>query len=155
MKKYLIAVLLLFIPCVTYALTMCARDNSLVISLVPGYKATSVNYDNYTFEWGATMAYGRILGEATCLSDDEKNKYTDAENKISQDLPKAFKGNDDQGSVRGDCYCRITHPALSRWVLMLDNYHTSCSAFCAQVCSQRMSDAAGGSRQALFNAIGK
>ena len=125
MKKYIIAVLLLFIPCVTYALTMCARDNSLVISLVPGTFITK-NYKNSEGIWNRVLNYGTILGESTCLSEEEAER-------LSKDTPKGLKGVDDKGVVRDHVACRLTHPALSDWIIV--NIRTDCSVHNAMFCS--------------------
>lgn len=151
MKKYLIAVLLLFIPCVTYALTMCARDNSLVIVLnrndVGGATGSFGRNENM---WRVNFTYGTIIGEATCLSESEK------ENVSFTDYPKGLHGVNSASEQRLYCYCRMTHPALSDWVY-ITNYsesetcHGQCTGFCAQT--------AAGTRinlnTKLFNAIGR
>ena len=150
MKKYLIAVLLLFIPCVTYALTMCARDNSLVVALNPsvvGGATSAINRNEYI--WRVNFTYGTIIGEATCLSETEK------ENVSLSDYPKGLHGKDERSENRLYCYCRMTHPALSAWVHVI-SYSSAeecinCTGFCAQT--------AAGSRISintrLFNSIGK
>lgn len=125
MKKYIIAMLLLFIPCVTYALTMCARDNSLVISLVSGI-VKDYSWNQGEFTWRMNFDYGTLLGEATCLSDAEVEK-------ISSDTPTALYGLDPDGNPRGNCYCRLAHPALSAWQLVIGNQS---SEYCRLNCSR-------------------
>ncbi|MDW2994648.1 MAG: hypothetical protein R8N24_01300 [Alphaproteobacteria bacterium] len=154
MKKYIVAIMILFIPCVTYALTMCARDNSLVVALnggIPGDNTQTFNRDEFT--WRVNFEYGTILGEATCLSEAEGGKpmlgtgnagyhpYINTNNQmLSQDIPKGYRGtspvnteNPELGTQRIYCWCRMTHPAMSRWVFNRETAYcaTSCTDYCA------------------------
>ena len=147
MKKYIIAVLLLFIPCVTYALTMCARDNSLVVALNSSENGINYFTDPNEWIWYANFDYGRILGEATCLSWNEVSL-------LSQDTPKALRGVDAGNSTRLNCYCRITHPALSNWHLLESITGNECSAYCLSRCAVYFVQRSA-LRSSLFNAIGK
>ena len=151
MKKYLIAVLLLFIPCVTYALTMCARDNSLVVALNGGIPGTTSSYSDPEDIWRVNFEYGTIIGEATCLSKTETGggpgpatayrEYYHYKNingeMISQDIPKGLTGHDADGNHRSYCMCRMTHPALSRWVFYekMDNSNLNCMDYCPRNCA--------------------
>ena len=171
MKKYILATLILFIPCVTYALTMCARDDSLVISLVGGINGISgTNTHNAAeFVWRVDYNYGTILGEATCLSNAEGGQpsggagvMTNVDGEmLSHDIPKGYKGtspanaeNPELNTERGHCWCRMTHPASSRWVFQYSNNAPYCSATCAYNCAlNAFSDV--GWRSALFRAVGK
>lgn len=150
MKKYLIAVLLLFIPCVTYALTMCARDNSLVISLasgVVGANKTGVNNPEYL--WSVGFSYGTLVGEATCLSANEVERDL-------KDIPKGLHGKDNTSTDRLYCYCRMTHPALSGWGgsnKFVSAY--DCINTCASYCARNVNAGDTYLRKALFNSIGR
>ena len=174
MKKYILAILILFIPCVTYALTMCARDDSLVISLVGGINGitgtnTADKYNAAEFVWRVDYNYGTILGEATCLSNAEGGQPSGAAGvmtnvdgeMLSHDIPKGYKGtspanadNPELSTERGHCWCRMTHPASSRWVFRRSDIAANCSVYCASYCA---GDAFGnvGWRSALFRAVGK
>lgn len=150
MKKYFIAVLLLFIPCVTYALTMCARDNSLVISLdsgVVGANKTGANNPEYL--WSVGFSYGTLVGEATCLSANEAERDL-------KDIPKGLHGKDDTSTDRLSCYCRMTHPALSGWAYTAKFTNTyDCHNTCAAYCARNINAGDTSTRKRLFNTIGK
>ena len=147
MKKYLIAVLLLFIPCVTYALTMCARDNSLVISLAQGLRGKGYEGNNKEFTWGVDFEFGKILGEATCLSEAAGGapgtvySYINANGEmLSYDIPAGLYNVDKDGNERGYCWCRMKHPALSRWCYTkLDTENSQwCKNNCVTYCAIRI-----------------
>ena len=150
MKKYIIAVLILFIPCVTYALTMCARDNSLVISLDPRVVGANktVAY-NSEYLWSVGFSYGTLVGEATCLSANEVERDL-------KDIPKGLHGKDNTSTDRLYCYCRMTHPALSGWGG--SNIFASsqdCMNNCAAYCARNVNAGDTYLRKALFNSIGR
>ena len=156
MKKYLIAVLLLFIPCVTYALTMCARDNSLVISLYPGSTLKDISYNLAEYTWSGTFDSGTILGEATCLGQAEGGWPSPVNpgcvvnsngNRVDSSIPKGFgKGQ--------FCWCRMTHPGFSSWVFAANhNSAGTCVTSCAKSCTSILTN--GNFIKALFYNIGK
>lgn len=150
MKKYIIAVLILFIPCVTYALTMCARDNSLVISLDSGVVgANKIVANNPEYLWSVGFSYGTLVGEATCLSGNEAERDL-------KDIPKGLHGKDNTSTDRLYCYCRMTHPALSGWGWS-NSFVSSqdCMNNCAAYCARNVNAGATYLRKALFNSIGR
>ena len=164
MKKYIIAVLLLFIPCVTYALTMCARDDSLVVTLNSGPNAGTGTYNASDFTWREDYIY-TILGEATCLSELEgglsttQGSMTNIDgNKVDQSVQKGLQGIYNDDSVYGArkyCWCRMTHPALSRWVIVQDmGTIVNCRNTCAERCYAHMK-VTPEFRKGMFNSIGK
>lgn len=170
MKKYIIAVLILFIPCVTYALTMCARDDSLVVALNSGINGDGTpTYNRNEFTWRVNFTYGTILGEATCLSAAEGGVAPEMGSivnsngdMIPQSVPKGRSGQSDPNPDNPDldrkrvyCWCRMTHPAMSRWVFREDR-----GDMCAYTCAEYCSTANGVNmtshlRKAMFNSIGK
>ena len=159
MKKYILATLILFIPCVTYALTMCARDNSLVVALNPSISGTGT-YNVKEFMWRANFEYGTILGEATCLAAYE-TEAVDSNGYISQDIPKGLFGtapinpdNPEANRSRRFCFCRMTQPAMSHWVYMND-LGSGCSVSCAQYCFLDGMRNSPIFRAKIFNSIGQ
>ena len=124
MKKYIIVFLFLFTPCVTHAITMCAKNNSLVGSV----RVTTVGTITTTFSqseplWRVDFPWGTIFGEATLLSEAEGGKprslfgITNVDgNMIPMDTPAGLVGYDENGNPREYCWCRMTHPMISRWV---------------------------------------
>ena len=173
MKKYIIAVLLLFIPCVTYALTMCARDNSLVVALNGWIPGITTSYDDLDDIWRADFEYGTIIGEATCLSEaetgggpgpvteiSENYPYKNINGEmISQDFPKGLNGKDKQGNPRIYCMCRMTHPAFSRWVFSKSiGANLNCMNYCPGYCATGAGSNNAIERQVrihMFESIGK
>ena len=171
MKKYIVAIMILFIPCVTYALTMCARDDSLVISLVGGTNGIngSNKYNASEFTWRVDYNYGTILGEATCLSAAEGGQPSggagvmtnvDGE-KLPHSIPKALRGtskpnaeNPDLSTERAHCWCRMAHPASSRWVFRSSPSAAYCTSNCAGDCAGYANSNVAW-RSALFRAVGE
>ena len=165
MKKYIIATILFFVPCIAYAITMCARDDSLVVALNYEVDGTSNSYNPSEFTWRADFPYGTLLGEATCLARNENglgggigSPYIfQSGNMLSYDIPKALHGSNN-GYTRGNCWCRITHPALSRWVFLREyavNSGNLCTTNCAHDCSLIYNNPDYYPlRKGLFNAIG-
>ena len=149
MKKYIIAVLLLFIPCVTYALTMCARDNSLVVALNANLIGNSAGVNASEFTWAVKYDYGTVLGEGTCLSVNEVEQSLD-------NIEKGLYGYDNTGVARTDCYCRLKHPALSRWTHSTHFTNLSdCRNACVDYCTRSASGGDTRFRVAMFNSIGR
>ena len=162
MKKVLFAFLLLLIPCAGGALTMCVRDSSLVVSLDQSIAGSNYSHNASEMVWWTEFSYGRIYGEATCLSAAEGGKpsgsmgvITNADGvMLSQDVPSGFKNKDADGNDRGYCWCRMTHPAYSRWVFGNSSSASNCASACAYYCaSNARSDAA--LRSGLFGSVGK
>ena len=149
MKKYILATLILFIPRVTYALTMCARDDSLVVALNPNLTGSIVGVNNPEFTWSVKYDYGTVLGEGTCLSANEAEQSLD-------NIEKGLHGYDNTGTARMDCYCRLKHPALSRWTYSTPFTSVSdCRNYCGTYCARSASQGDTRVRTAMFNSIGR
>lgn len=140
MKKYIIAVFVFFVPCVTHAITMCAKNNSLVGSVTSWAGSNSFAEDWSKTEpfWRVAAPFGTIFGEATKLSASEGGEpskqysITNIDGKmIPMDTPAGLVGNDENGNPREYCWCRMTHPMISRWV----NAHVTTYATCQQNCA--------------------
>ena len=162
MKKVLIVGLMLLMPCVGGALTMCVRDSSLVVSLDQSIGGTTNGNNASEMLWWTEFSYGRIYGEATCLSEAEGGKASSMGTttnsngeKLSQDIPAGLKNKDADGNDRGYCWCRMTHPAYSRWVFNYSSYSAStCASDCARNCGNSARDYAA-LRGGLFGSVGK
>ncbi len=140
MKRILILVGL-FLPLSVGAMTMCTRDRSLVISLDPSINGTSYDKNNSEWKWWVDFSYGRVYGDATCLSAAEglgrttgQGAYYGVEDyaKTTITAEPALSGLDADGNERMYCWCKMTHPASSRWVF--NNANASASA-CVSMCS--------------------
>ena len=162
MQKVLIVGLMLLMPCVGGALTMCVRDSSLVVSLDQSIGGTTNGNNASEMLWWTEFSYGRIYGEATCLSEAEGGKPSGSMGVItnsngemlSQDIPAGLKNKDADGNDRGYCWCRMTHPASSRWVFNNSHSASRCASLCANNCG-RYAQSSAALRGGLFGSVGK
>lgn len=145
MKRFFYMFLMLCPLCV-FATDMCARDGTMVFVFDPrsssnGYK---MSYDGWV--WTRNFAFGNIAGEATCVSDAEV-----ANNAMGAGLD----GADADGNPRINCYCRMTHPMMSDWVLNVV-LKTGCPD-CPRRCASTSADTGyvGGYWSKLFDSIGR
>ena len=156
MKNVLVVSLMLLMPYVANALDMCVRDSAMVVSLDPAVGGSSYKSNASEMTWAAVFSYGTIYGEATCLSDADgtpsENTMGVYTNSKGEMLP-----NDDtfvQRKDGGHCWCRMTHPASSRWVFYSSSSASNCASACAYNCgysAQRYAALRGG----LFGSVGK
>jgi hypothetical protein len=142
-----IAMFILLTFCVpAYATTMCALEDTTAVILDPSVNGTGYKYDVNTFTWNTTFPYGTIYGVAACLSVGGGSP----QGTINYDLDAG--GGEKEG---GYCWCKMTHPASSRWVF----YHSGTSASgCASVCTDycgRHAISSVALRSGLFGSVGK
>lgn len=164
MKNVLVVSLMFLMPCVGDALTMCVRDDSLVISLDKSFSGTNSGYNASEMLWWIDFSYGRIYGEATCLSEAEGGKpsgsmgvITNSNGKmLSQDIPAGLKNTDADADAneRVYCWCRMTNPAYSRWVFNYLSSVSGCASYCARYCGYHAQTNAA-LRGGLFGSVGK
>ena len=139
MKKYILAFLILFIPCVTHAITMCARNDTLVGSLNPVIDNNAKETFSYSEPyWRLVTSFGTIFGESTKLSAAEGGEpsgqysLTNTDGKmIPMDTQAGLVGDDANGNPREYCWCRMTHPMVSRWVSPTPMGYATCNNECA------------------------
>ena len=138
----IISVILFAIP--TYAVDMCASENAIVIVLDPSIQPTSSSHDAPTFTWHAVFSYGTITGISACL------------NYNSGQSDQANNGTVFGGEQKGNyCWCKITHPAVSKWVYTGNNT-SDCATACTGYCKSYVGGSASsnvGKRGALFKTI--
>ena len=156
MKNLLVVSLMLLMPCVGGALDMCVRDSAMVVSLDPAVGGSSYKNNASEMTWATVFSYGTIYGEATCLSDADgtpsENTMGVYTNSKGEMLP-----NDDtfvQRKDGGHCWCRMTHPASSRWVFNYSNSASYCASACASDCGYNARSNAA-LRVGLFGSVGK
>ena len=156
MKRVLFILVMMMIPCVGGALTMCVRDSAMVVSLDPAVGGTGNKYNAAEMVWSATFPYGTIYGEATCLSaadgtpsENTMGVYTNSKGEM---LPRGDVFT--QRLDGGYCWCRMTHPAYSRWVFGSSNSASACASACADYCGNGARDSAA-LRAGLFGSVGK
>ena len=142
MKKCLFLIFFI-IPVITFAQTMCVRDNSLVISLDVSIIGTGSGANASESIWWGDFPYGRIYGESTCLSLDEGLGQTTSGAYYGTDeyantlitAEPGLSGSDINGNERTYCWCRMTHPATSAWTFK-ENAPQRCSTNCAVRCAR-------------------
>ena len=141
MMKKLLMIVALLMPVCAVATDMCARDDIMVMVFDPQVNGTSNGNNATEWRWWTDFAYGRVAGDATCLSAAEGLGRTSgmgayygtgdyANTFITADA--GLNGLDADGNERKYCWCKMTHPASSRWVF--NNAYASASA-CVSNCS--------------------
>ena len=147
--KRLILLFFILAPMWANAQTMCVRDKSLVISLDSGISGTDYGHNPSEWIWWVDFSYGRIYGDATCLSAAEglgrtsgMGKYYGIDNYASTfiDVESGLSGTDVNGDARLHCWCRVTHPIFSHWVYGSNTVYysaTDCKSKCPDNCANR------------------
>ena len=163
MKK-LFFILSLIVPAIATAQTMCVRDKSLVISLDKGVGGTGSGSNASEMIWWTDFSYGRIYGEATCLSAAEglgrtvtMGAYYGVEEYATTPITAevGLNGKDDNGNERKYCWCRATHPVSSRWVFNgLRPSASECASWCAYLCGSNVQASAATLRGGVFGSVG-
>ena len=138
---YLLIGVLLSMP--AGATTMCALEDTTAVILDPSINGTSSKYDVNTFTWNTTFPYGTIYGVAACLSVNGGTQGT-----MNPDLDAG--GGEKEG---GYCWCKMTHPASSRWIFYSSSAST-CASICTSRCGSIVKDNAA-MRSGLFGSVGK
>ena len=161
MKK----IALIFLICVmqpAFATEMCARNNMIVVPLDSNVGGSTSSYNQAEMVWSATFPYGVISGEATCLSAAEGGKpsgsmgsYTNVDgDMLEQSVPAGLRHYDADNNDRGYCWCRMTHPASSRWVIGISHSASYCASSCAYYCAS-IAHSNAAVRSGLFGSVGK
>ena len=162
MKKVLI-IMALVMAAPVMATEMCARNDTVVVALDAAVAGTGTGSNNIEYIWWTLFPYGRIYGLSTCLSAAEGGKPSGGQgsyiNSDGQMLPQdealaGRTGQDEDGNDRGYCWCKMTHPASSRWVFHLSYSALNCASSCAANCGVRARDNAA-LRSGLFGSVGK
>ncbi|MBP3544856.1 MAG: hypothetical protein J6J82_00935 [Alphaproteobacteria bacterium] len=163
MIKKILCVLCILMCVPAFATEMCARNDTIVIPLDSNVKGTSNGNNAAEATWWAIFSYGRIYGLSTCLSAAEGGKpsggqgsYTNSDgNMLPQDEALAGRtGQDPDGNDRGYCWCKMTHPASSRWVFHYSSSASRCASACANDCGIHAHYNAA-LRSGLFGSVGK
>jgi len=128
MKKiFLMMMCGLFIAIPAFGTNMCVDDDTVAVVLDPSQNGTSGGQSPLstgTGEWNVTFAWGRVYGVSACLSAN----YGAALDEIT-DNGAIVVGREINGIY---CYCRMTHPAASRWVFRFSR--SDCASICAFTC---------------------
>ena len=164
MKKFLL-LCCLFVPFCASATDMCARDDVMIMVFDPNVSGTG-NSNALDWTWHTNFAYGRVAGDATCLSKDEglgrtsgQGEYYGVDDYANSfiDAVTGLHGLDNNGNARLYCWCRMTHPVLSKWVYNM-SYSTAdkCKSDCVNHCGKNVPSfgATYSLRVGAFNSIG-
>ena len=129
---------------VANATDMCARNDTMVFVFDKELNGASHGSNATEWTWWASFAYGRVSGEATCLSATEglgrttdRGAYygTGEYANTFIDVEPGLHGTDSDGNERRYCWCKMTHPFSSRWVFDYDFASASgCVSSCANHC---------------------
>ena len=141
MRK-IIFLIALVLPICTYATDMCARDDTMVLVLDKSASCPGYSSNQQEWIWSKTCQYGRIAGDATCLSLNEglgqtrQGAYYGAGEYANTLITtkSGLSGQDVDGNERKYCWCRMTHPLMSVWVLY-GTTPSACNNVCAQYCA--------------------
>ena len=140
MKKLLIILCTLFIG-TSYASTMCVADTAVAVVLDPSIAGTGYTNSAANMTWTTNFPYGDVSGIALCST-----------------TPKTGTGSypvsDPDESGGGQyCYCKATHPVLSRWVFLSANGSSAnCASNCASGCGYNVRYYAG-FRSSMFGSV--
>ena len=120
MKKYIIMISM-FLVGVAHASVMCSDSDYVTLVLDPSIEGISYPYNAANMTWNTVFPYGNVSGVAVC--NDTGGTY-------------AVASNDEQTETGGvKCWCKMTHPAVSRWVFSSSGSSSSdCSDYCARNC---------------------
>ncbi len=144
MKRILVIFIMLCFVTPLYATTMCASEDTTAVILDPSINGTGYKNDSNTMTWNTTYPYGTIYGVAACLSVNGGTQGT-----INYDLDAG--GGEKEG---GYCWCRMMHPASSRWVFNRSDSASNCASDCAGTCGHNARGNAA-LRSGLFGSVGK
>ena len=148
MRKIIFACAFVFVGAVCHATEMCARNDTVIVPLEAANNGLSSGYNNNEFTWWVDFDFGRIYGYSTCLSADEglgrtgtmgayygTGEYANAFINVDPGLT----GTDANGNERKYCWCKMTHPASSRWVFSYAHASAShCVSHCASYCGNHV-----------------
>ena len=132
-KKLLLLFILTCIP--AYGTQMCVEDDTVAVVLDASQNGTNTTTNELSSaganagEWDVTFAWGRVYGIAACLSQNYGlATYGVARTDELIDNDAVVVGGEQNG---GYCFCRLTHPAVSRWAY---RYNSGSLAACAGNC---------------------
>ena len=165
--KFLLCLILLFVPITVFADTMCVRDKTLVVSLDSSIGGGTRSCSPNAAVCWADLSYGRLYAEGACLSLEEGLGQTKSgafygvgeyENTLVS-AEKGLRGVDKNGNERVYCWCRLEHPASSAWVFFKGyNSEKECTNGCFGSswynCGQALSGSDEPVRAGMFRSVG-
>ena len=121
MNKYILLLAGIFFCGAANASVMCSSDDYVTVVLDPYVAGTSRTYNAAAMTWTTVFPYGNVSGVAVC--NDTGGSF-------------GVASNDEQYETGGvKCWCKMTHPAVSRWVFYGSFSSASdCAGACALDC---------------------
>ncbi len=138
------------------ATEMCAHNDTIVVPLDATVPGTSNGNNAVEWMWWATFEYGKIYGTATCLSPAEVTELlpSDDDELLGRSGKDATAESEGTADNRTQCYCKLTHPMSSRWVLSIGcGSAADCASNCASICACYAPFLVG-LRSGLFGSVG-
>ena len=134
MKK-IMTIIACMITLPAFATSMCASNDTISIVLDPTINGSNSRVLDGFKLWEAYMPYGSIRGTSACLSAN----YGSVVQTITDNGELVIGGERNQNSSGNSfCYCKMTHPALSRWVFLYSNSASDCASGCAYDCARNV-----------------
>ena len=162
MKRFFVIIFALS-PIYANATDMCARDDTMVLVFDKDIGGSGSGSNVTEWTWWTSFPYGRVAGEATCLSVSEglgrtsgQGAYYGTGDYASTPITAepGLKGTDSAGNDRKYCWCKMTHPVSSRWVFNVAYADSStCASDCASRCGSHVRNAFA-MRGGVFNSVG-
>ena len=163
MKKIVMALCVLVFPICANATDMCARNDTMVFVFDKDVNGISKGSNATEWTWWTSFAYGRVSGDAMCLSATEGLGRTTGQGAYYGtgeyantfiDVEPGLHGTDSDGNERKYCWCKMTHPFSSRWVFRNANASaSSCVSSCAGYCGNSV-QALAALRGGVFGSVG-
>ena len=139
MRKFLLSIIATFITFSAHANAMCSDSDYVTIVLDPYIAGTNYTYNAAAMTWTTIFPYGNVSGVAVC--NDTGGSYAVASNSEQYET----------GGVK--CWCKMTHPAVSRWVFYYSYSSASgCADYCANICGHAVRDASD-FRSGVFGSV--
>ena len=127
MRKFLLSIIAIFITFSAHASAMCSDTDYVTFVLDPYIGGTNYTYNAAAMTWTNIFPYGNVSGVAVC--NDTADTY-------------GVSSNSEQYNTGGvKCWCKMTHPAVSRWVFVGSRSSASaCASLCAFDCGINVRD---------------
>ena len=128
MRKFLLSMFFgIFAIINAHASVMCSTSDYETLVLDPYIQGTNYTSNAATMTWKAIFPYGNLSGIAVC--NDTGGTF-------------GVSSNNEQYETGGvKCWCKMTHPAVSRWVFRGSYSSASdCADYCARGCGDGVRD---------------